>query len=160
MEIHKIDDPAREKVITEKEARRGGLLWKRSKTIANRLVYDPAERVEETDEEAIEAGKRMGMGIQKLLAQVPDLPDRYIPRGPKAHKRTKPPKQDANSSVPLKRVRLQPAYEDEDISKEVSRSTGCAAEQTSANCPIPTYQRYSQHPHLVSNSVSSVKNCS
>ena len=138
MEINKIDDPAREKVITEKEARRVGLLWKRSNTIAKRLGYDPAERVEETQEEALEAGKRMGTGIQNLLAQVPDLPDRYIPQGPKAHKRTKPPKQEANSSGPLKRVRLLSVSENEEISEEVSSITGCAAEPSSANRPTPT----------------------
>ena len=135
MEINKIDDPAREKVITEKEARRVGLLWKRSNTIAKRLGCDPAERVEETEEEALEAGKRMGVGIQNLLAQVPDLPDRYIPQGRKPHKRIKPPKQGANSSGPLKRVRLLSVSENEEISEEVSSITGYAADQSSANDP-------------------------
>jgi len=138
MEINKIDDPAREKVITEKEARRVGLLWKRSNTIANRLGYDQAERVEETDEEAIEARKRMGVDIQNLLAQFPDLPDRYIPQGPKPHKRTKPPKLGANYSGPLKRVRLLSVSEDEEISEEVSIITCCAAELSSANDPTQT----------------------
>ena len=138
VEINKIDDPAREKVITELEARRVGLLWKRSKGIATRLGYDPGHRVEETDEEALEAGKRMGVGIQNLLAQVRDLPDRYIPQGRKPHKRIKPPKQGANSSAPLKRVRLLSDSEHEVISKDVSSITGYAAEECAVNGATPT----------------------
>ena len=157
MEINKIDDPAREKVITEKEARRVGLLWKRSNTIAKRLGCDPAERVEETEEEALEAGKRMGVGIQNLLSQVPDLPDRYIPQGPKPHKRTKPSKQGANSSGPLKRVRLLSVSENEEISEEVSRLTGCAAEQCSENGPTKTVLSTLENAETSSSKTSSPK---
>ncbi len=56
VEINKIDEPARENVITELEASRVGLLWKHTKGIANRVGYDPADSVEQSEKEALEAG--------------------------------------------------------------------------------------------------------
>ncbi len=124
IEINKIDDPAREKVITELEARRVGLLWKRSKAIATRLGYDPTKRVEETDEEAIEAGKRMLDGIRNLISVVPQNPDMCIPQVRKPHKRPHSLKEISLSSAPLKRVRLpSDSVEESEILSPATLST-------------------------------------
>ncbi len=125
IEINKIDDPAREKVITEKEARRVGLLWKRSNAIAKRLGYDPAERVEETDEEAVEAGKRMGEGIRNLLGLVPEIPAMHIEPVRKAHKRSQARIDISKSSGPLKKVRFPSASDDEEVPENLPTHPGC-----------------------------------
>jgi len=129
IEINKIDDPAREKVITELEARRVGLLWKRSKAIGTRLGYDPAKRVEETDEEAIEAGKRMVDGIRNLISVV------CIPQVPKTHKRPHAPKEISMSSAPLKRVRLPSDIEEEDMPETLSPTTLCSGVESPVTIP-------------------------
>ena len=140
IEINKIDNPAREKVITEMEARRVGLLWKRSKAIATRLGYDPAERVEETDEEAIDAGKRMIGGVRTLLAQVPEISDKYNPHVRKTSKRRQPTKELSKSACSMKRVRLPSAYAEDEIPETLSSSRVCSGVEGQITIPMPAVQ--------------------
>ena len=85
------------------------------------MGFDPAQVEPEGEEEALAAGREMRVRQRALLAQVPDLPDRYDPttvRPPS--RRSASPEQDAPPAK-LQRVRLPSLSDDEDLTQESSR---------------------------------------
>ena len=85
------------------------------------MGFDPAQEEPEGEEEALAAGIEMRARQRAVLAQVPDLPDRYDPTaGRPTSRRSATPEPDA-ARAKLQRVRLPSISDDEDLAPEHRR---------------------------------------
>ena len=103
----RIENPGGDAIYTEAEARKKGLLWSRRKGAEKRadLILTPIE--EETEEDAVEAGRQMRANIIDTLRQLPDLPDRYNPEDARPPRRRHSPSRDENTTrTKFRRVQL------------------------------------------------------
>ncbi len=120
-ELDEFRDQRRATVIAAVEARRTCLIWHRRKGVEKRLGFDPAQDEPEGEEEAVAAGIEMRARQRALLAEVPDLPDRYDPTAVRPpSRRSATPEPDAPPAK-LQRVRLPSISDDEDQPPEHRR---------------------------------------
>jgi len=75
-----IRNPGADLVLANKEARELGLVWGRRKGALKRLGYDPAVRNEESDDDALQAGRDMRARMTQMLNRVDEVPDRLLPQ--------------------------------------------------------------------------------
>ena len=117
VEHDRVQNPGGDLIMTNAEARRVGLLWSRRRGAEKRAVMDLSHVNEETEEEALAAGRQMRAGIRAVVNQIPDLPDRYDPtdRPPLRHRnQSKNNENSAPSSGKYRRIELAPETEDEE----------------------------------------------
>ena len=79
VEHDRVENPGGDLIIRNSEARRVGLLWSRRRGAEKRAGIDLSDILEETEDEAMAAGRQMRTRLGALLNQIPDLPDRYNP---------------------------------------------------------------------------------
>ncbi len=79
VEEDRVENPGGDLIMTNAEARRVGLLWSRRRGAQKRAGIDLSRIDEETEDEALAAGRQMRAGVRAIVNQIPDLPDRYNP---------------------------------------------------------------------------------
>ena len=75
-----INNPGSDQILSDIEARRMGLLWSRRRGAINHIGFDPSEIREESENNAIAAGRDMRSRLRALMSIVPEEPDRLIPQ--------------------------------------------------------------------------------
>ena len=120
VELLTIENPARELVLADLEARRLGLRWKRRRGVARRLGFDPLEQTEEDDEQAVEQGHQMRQRLRDRINQVPDIPDHLPPPDLNPRRRSRSVSPENQTPRPLKRVRMLEEDSDPDDSLPLS----------------------------------------
>ena len=120
VELLTIENPARELVLADLEARRLGLRWKRRRGVARRLGFDPLEQTEETDEAAVEQGHEMRQRLRDRINQVPDIPDHLPPPDLNPRRRSRSVSPENQTPRPRKRVRMLEGDSDTDDSMPLS----------------------------------------
>ncbi len=88
----------------------------------------------------------MSGGVRNLLAQVPEIPDRYQAQERKTPKRKQAPNETLISACPLKRVRLPSASEEEEMPETLSRPTLCEGVEGTLAIPMPAIQSTLENP--------------
>ena len=108
-----ITNPGADQIMSDKEARRVGLLWSRRPGAVNRIGFDPANEREESDEAALGAGRDMRSHLRALINQVDAVPDRPIPQEdrPILHRREV---NEVSPARPRNRVRMMADSGDEE----------------------------------------------
>ena len=117
VEHDRVQNPGGDLIMTNAEARRVGLLWSRRKGAEKRAVMDLSHVNEETEEEALAAGRQMRAGIRAVINQIPDLPDRYDPtyQPPLRHPiQSQNNEESAPSRGKYRRIEQAPETEDEE----------------------------------------------
>ena len=79
VEQDRVENPGGDLIFTNAEARRVGLLWSRRRGAQKRAGIDLSRIDEETEEEALAAGREIRAGLRAIVNQIPELPDRYNP---------------------------------------------------------------------------------
>ena len=103
-----------------REAKHFGRLWRVRNGAYNGLGFNPTQRAEETEEEALEAGRQMRANITQTLRQLPDLPDRYNPEeasGP-SHRRRTPEIEESTSKPKYRRIQFPSEAGDDEVSMD------------------------------------------
>ena len=100
-----IENPGRDIIMSAKQARNSGLVWSRRRGALKRLGYNPDDNGEETEEEALEAGKAMRERMRKRVTGLKELPDILIPQELRPLQRREP--ETAASTISKKRSRLR-----------------------------------------------------
>ncbi len=105
-----IENPGGDIILTAKQARDSGLVWSRRPGADKRLGVTPHDNGEETELEALAAGKAIRAKSRKRLEGVIDIPDKLIPQ---EHRPGTSQKTEAmSSSILSKRSRLRIDSED------------------------------------------------
>ncbi len=79
VEHDRVENPGGDLLIRNSEARRVGLLWSRRRGAEKRAAIDLSDIREETEDEAMAAGRQIRARLGALLNQIPNLPDRDNP---------------------------------------------------------------------------------
>ena len=113
IEILSIEDPERDRIISDAEAKRLGLRWNRRKGLTKRLGFDPQQTNEEDDAEAVQQGTAMRQRLRDRLNHIPDIPDHFPPpeQPEPLRRRASSPENQAPRSY--KRIRLELADSEE-----------------------------------------------
>ncbi len=108
VEQDRIENPSGDALYTESEARKMGLLWSRRKGAEKRAGLILPQIPEETEEEAVDAGRQMRTNITETLRQIPDHPDRYNPEeaGHPSRRHHSPQRDDRTTRPKLRRVQF------------------------------------------------------
>ena len=115
-----IENPGGDIILTDKQARDSGLVWSRRRGVQKRLGLSPDNKGEETEQEALAAGKALREKTRKRLEGVIDFPDKLIPQDLRPGGRHKP--ETESSSILKKRCRLRIESEEESCSVTKKRS--------------------------------------
>ena len=117
-----ITNPGADQLMSDKEARRVGLLWSRRPGAVNRIGFDPANEGEESDVAALGAGRDMRSHLRAFINQVPDEPDRPIPQEdrPILHRREV---NEESPARPRNRVRMMTDSGDEEDTERHESAT-------------------------------------
>ena len=75
-----IENPGADIILTAKQARDSGLVWSRRRGACKRLGIEPDDNGEETEKEALQAGKEALARMRKRLEDVEEAPDKLIPQ--------------------------------------------------------------------------------
>ena len=113
----RVQNPGGDLIMTNAEARRVGLLWSRRRGAEKRAGLDLSQVNEETEEEALAAGRQMRAGIRAVVNQIPDHPDRYNPNDqpPLRHpNQSKNNEEGGASRAKYRRIEQAPETEDEE----------------------------------------------
>ena len=100
-----IENPGGDIILTAKQARESGLVWSRRRGVEKRLGLTPDDNGEETEGDAVAAGKAIRETMRKRLEGVIDIPDKLIPQDLRPGARRKP--ETESSSIVNKRSRLR-----------------------------------------------------
>ena len=120
IEQDRIENPGGDALYTESDARKMGLLWSRRKGAEKREGFILTQREEETEEEAVEAGRQMRANLTQTLRQIPDLPDRYNPEeasGPSRRPHS-PQREENTTRQKYRRVQFSRAVSDDELSMD------------------------------------------
>ena len=120
VEMLTIENPAREMVLADLEARRLGLRWRRRRGVVRRLGFDPLEPTEENDDEAVDQGHEMRQRLRDRINQVADIPDHFPPPDPNPRRRSRSVSPENQTPRPRKRVRMQEEESDPEDSLPLS----------------------------------------
>ncbi len=101
-----------DKVLTDRQARELGLLWKRRVGFEKHLLRIPYRRNEENEGDAIAADVAQRNRVQHLIDQVPNIPYRFQPISPKTRRAIG---HTARNQPPLKSRRVQRREECNDL---------------------------------------------
>ena len=120
VEMLTIENPAKEMVLADLEARRLGLRWRRRRGVVRRLGFDPLEPTEENDEEAVDQGHQMRQRLRERINQVADIPDHFPPPDQNPRRRSRSVSPENETPRPRKRVRMQEEESDAEDSLPLS----------------------------------------
>ena len=116
----RIENPGGDALFKESDARKMGLLWSRRKGAEKRAGFILTQRPEETEEEAVDAGRQMRVNLTQTLRQIPDLPDRYNPEdahGPSRRPHS-PQREENTTRQKYRRVQFSSEAADDEVSLE------------------------------------------
>ena len=100
-----IENPGGDIILSAKQARDKGLVWSRRPGATKRLGVNPDGNREESERDALAAGKEVCDRMRKRLDDVEDVPEKLIPQELRPGARRKPGTQ--SSSILTKRYRLR-----------------------------------------------------
>jgi len=154
VEHDRVENPGGDLIIRNSEARRVGLLWSRRRGAEKRAGIDLSDIREETEDEAMAAGRQMRTRLGALLNQIPDLPDRYNPDG------QAPLRQSGNSTQNDVGAPRRRKYRRIEVAFETDEEDDAQLELTSANLNFSTSgnQRNGQQLALTQNSKTAPSN--
>ncbi len=154
VEHDRVENPGGDLIIRNSEARRVGLLWSRRRGAEKRAGIDLSDIREETEDEAMAAGRQMRTRLGALLNQIPDLPERYNPndQAPLGQSGNSPQNEvDAPSKRKYRRIEMAiETDEEEDAQSELTFPN--------LNISTSTNQRNGQQLSLVQNSKAALSN--
>ena len=141
-----IENPGADIIRSAKQARDSALVWSRRRGVDKRLGLTPDANGEETEQDALAAGKDVRARMWKRLDDVEEMPDKLIPQ----ELRPGAPR------IPGKRSRLRIDSEDESpsrTSKNTDPQTEVALniifpENTSPSTPSQNNVDPFQRPHI------------